>query len=124
SVLLGSGFVIYAVPLLSGAFGWRGAFICTSAVAAGAALIWTFMTPPAPARLHKPAPIMGMLRSPQLWLLGLVQMASFGLVVVIGVWVSTYLTKSFHLTGAEAGEVGSLVLVAGVLTRPLGGVLI
>jgi nitrate/nitrite transporter NarK len=124
SVLLGSGFVIYAVPLLSGAFGWRGAFLCTAAVAAGAAAIWTFTTPNAPARPHKPAPLMGMLSSPQLWLLGLVQMASFGLVVVIGVWITTYLTKSFHLTAVQAGKIGSLVLVVGVASRPLGGMLV
>lgn len=67
---------------------------------------------------------MGMLRSPQLWLLGLVQMASFGLVIVIGVWITTYLTKSFHMTAAQAGKIGSLVLVIGVVTRPLGGVLV
>jgi nitrate/nitrite transporter NarK len=124
SVLLGSGFVIYAIPLLSGAFGWRGAFLCTAAVAAAAAVIWTFATPATPARPHKPAPLMGMLSSPQLWLLGLVQMASFGLVVVIGVWITTYLTKSFHLTAVQAGKIGSLVLVVGVATRPLGGVLV
>jgi nitrate/nitrite transporter NarK len=124
SVLLGSGFVVYAVPLLSSTLGWRGAFLCTAAVALGAGLMWMFMTPEAPPRQHRPTELMGMLRSPQLWLLGLVQMASFGLVIVIGVWISTYLTKSFHLTGAEAGKIGSLVLVAGVLSRPLGGVLI
>ena len=65
-----------------------------------------------------------MLRSPQLWLLGLVQMASFGLVIVVGVWISIYLTKSFHLTALQAGKIGSLVLVVGVATRPLGGVLV
>jgi nitrate/nitrite transporter NarK len=124
SVLLGSGFVIYAVPLLSSALGWRGAFVCTAAVAAAAALIWTFMTPAAPARIHKPAPLLGMLQSPQLWLLGLVQMASFGLVIVIGVWITTYLTKSFHLTPVQAGRIGSLVLVIGVATRPIGGMLV
>jgi hypothetical protein len=82
-----SGFAICAVPLLSGAFGWRGAFPCTAAVAASAALIWTFMTCAVPARVHKAAPLLAMLRSPQLWLLGLVQMASFGLVIVVGVWI-------------------------------------
>jgi NNP family nitrate/nitrite transporter-like MFS transporter len=124
SVLLGSGFVIYAVPLLSRAFGWRGAFLCTAALAACAAAIWTFMTPAEPARLHQPVPLMGMLRSPQLWLLGLVQMASFGLVIAIGVWITTYLTRSFHLTAVEAGRIGSLTLVVGVATRPLGGALV
>jgi nitrate/nitrite transporter NarK len=124
SVLLGSGFVIYAIPLLSAAFGWRGAFLSTAAVAAGAALIWTIATPDAPVCPQQPAPLIEMLRSPQLWLLGLVQMASFGLVIVIGVWITTYLINSFHLTAGQAGKIGSLVLVLGVATRPLGGVLV
>src|SRR4029077_20664482 len=95
SILLGSGFVIYAIPLLSAAFGWRGAFFCTAALAAFAALIWIWLSPPAPQKVHPPARLASMLAHPQLWLLGLVQMASFGLVVVVGVWITTYLTKSF-----------------------------
>jgi nitrate/nitrite transporter NarK len=123
SVLLGSGFVIYAIPLLSAAFGWRGAFFCTAGLAAIAALIWIWLAPVAPQRSHPPARLASMLASPQLWLLGLVQMASFGLVVVVGVWITTYLTKSFNLTALQAGKIGSLVLVLGVASRPLGGVL-
>jgi nitrate/nitrite transporter NarK len=65
-----------------------------------------------------------MLCSSQLWLLGLAQMASFGLVIVVGVWVTTYLSKSFHLTLAEAGRIGSLVLVVGIVSRPVGGMLV
>lgn len=123
SILLGSGFVIYAVPLLSAAFGWRGAFFCTAALAAIAAFIWIWLAPPAPQKSHQAARLASMLAHPQLWLLGLVQMASFGLVVVVGVWITTYLSKSFHLTALDAGKIGSLVLVLGVASRPLGGVL-
>jgi nitrate/nitrite transporter NarK len=43
--------------------------------------------------------------------------------VVVGVWITTYLSKSFHLTALEAGKIGSLVLVLGVASRPLGGIL-
>src|ERR1700722_441228 len=88
SVFLGSGFVIFAVPLLSAELGWRGAFFSTSAMAGIAAAVWIILAPRAPLLVHKPAPIGQMLSSPQLWLLGLAQMASFGLVIVIGVWVS------------------------------------
>lgn len=123
SVLLGSGFVIYAIPILSSAFGWRGAFFCTAGLAATATIIWVRLAPAAPQKLHQPARLASMLAHPQLWLLGLVQMASFGLVVVIGVWITTYLSRSFHLTALEAGRIGSLVLVLGVASRPIGGVL-
>jgi nitrate/nitrite transporter NarK len=123
SVLLGSGFVIYAVPLLSAVFGWRGAFFFTAGLAVIAAIIWIWLAPAAPQKWHQPARLASMLAHPQLWLLGLVQMASFGLVVVVGVWITTYLSKSFHLTALEAGKIGSLVLVLGVASRPLGGIL-
>lgn len=123
SILLGSGFVIYAIPLLSAAFGWRGAFFCTAGLAAFAALIWIWMGPAAQRRSQQTARLASMLANPQLWLLGMVQMASFGLVVVVGVWITTYLTKSFHLTALQAGKIGSLVLVLGVASRPLGGIL-
>jgi nitrate/nitrite transporter NarK len=124
SVLLGSGFVIYAVPLLSAAFGWRNAFFSTAAVAVAAGVTWILIDPAASPVAHKTAPMGAMLASPQLWLLGLVQMASFGLVIVIGVWITTYLTKTFSLTAVQAGRIGSLVLVAGVATRPIGGMLV
>jgi nitrate/nitrite transporter NarK len=123
SILLGSGFVIYAIPLLSAALGWRGAFMCTAGLAATALLVWICLSPEAPRRSHQPARLTVMLANPQLWILGLVQMASFGLVVVVGVWITTYLTKSFHMTSLQAGRIGSLILVLGVGSRPLGGVL-
>jgi NNP family nitrate/nitrite transporter-like MFS transporter len=123
SVLLGSGFVIYAIPLLSATFGWRGAFFFTAGLAAIAAVIWIWLNPAVPQKPHQQARLAPMLAHPQLWLLGLVQMASFGLIVVVGVWITTYLSKSFHLTALQAGKIGSLVLVLGVASRPLGGIL-
>jgi nitrate/nitrite transporter NarK len=123
SILAGSGFVIYAIPLLSSAVGWRNSFFSTAAVAVAAAATWLLINPDIPRFAHKPSSIGSMLGDRQLWLLGFVQMASFGLVIVIGVWITTYLTRSFHLSPAQAGRIGSLVLVAGVVTRPLGGML-
>ena len=123
SIVLGSGFVIYAVPLLSAALGWRGAFFITSGLAAVAAVGWFALSPPAPRKPHPPLRVIPLLGSPQLWLLGLMQMASFGLVVVVGVWITTYLSRSFHLSPIQAGKLGSLVLVLGIASRPLGGML-
>ena len=124
SVLLGSGFVIFAVPLLSAALGWRGAFFSTAALAFAAAVVWILLAPETPNVPRKPAPLIRMLRNPQLWLLGLAQMASFGLVIVVGVWVTAYLSHSFQLSLPLAGRIGSLVLVIGIASRPLGGVLL
>jgi MFS family permease len=62
------------------------------------------------------------LRDPQLLPLGVLQAATFGLAVVAGNWVVPLLERQ-GATSATAGLAGGLVLVAGVATRPFGGVL-
>jgi nitrate/nitrite transporter NarK len=120
SVVLGSGFVIFAVPQLLGAFGWRGAFLASTAVAVGAWLWWV-TTAPRPPQAAPAGSFTGMLGSRQLWLLGIVQMASFGLVIVVGAWITVLLKTSFQISLKTAGLMGSLVLLLGIVTRPLGG---
>jgi len=121
SVVLGSGFVIFAVPQLLGAFGWRGAFLASTAVAV-AAWVWWVATAPRPEQAAPPAgTFSGMLGSRQLWLLGIVQMASFGLMIVVGAWITILLKTSFQISLKTAGLMGSLVLLLGIVTRPLGG---
>jgi len=124
SIVLGSGFVIFAIPQLSGAFGWRGAFLGSAAVAVGAAILWPAAAP-RPEHFAKHAGNFGeMARSLELWRLGVVQMASFGLVIVVGAWITTLLKTSFQMPLQQAGLMGSLVLLLGIVTRPLGGWLI
>jgi len=124
SILLGSGFVILAVPRFYVWVGWRGAFLVTAAVAGVAWALWVFAAPRVTQAVHDAGPLRGMLLAPQLWLLGLMQMASFGLAIVVGAWIVTLLTSSLALRAAGAGLVGSLVLLLGIFTRPLGGVLL
>jgi nitrate/nitrite transporter NarK len=128
SVVLGSGFVIFASPLLSGAFGWRGAFLACTAVALAAGILWVAFAPRGSTswpHAVKPAGSMAeMLRSRELWRLGVVQMASFGLVIVVGSWIATLLKTGFQMPIKTAGLWGSLVLLLGILTRPLGGWLV
>jgi nitrate/nitrite transporter NarK len=121
SVVLGSGFVIFAVPQLLGAFGWRGAFLGSSLVAA-AVLVWWVIAAPRPEHSVRPAGAFGeMVRSRELWLLGVVQMASFGLVIVAGAWITMLLKAGFQMPIKAAGLMGSLVLLLGIVSRPAGG---
>jgi MFS transporter, NNP family, nitrate/nitrite transporter len=121
SIVLGSGFVIFAVPQLLGAFGWRGAFLGSTAVVM-AAWIWWTAAAPRPAHVIRPTgSLSDMLGHGELWLLGVVQMASFGLVIVVGAWVTTLLKTGFQMPIKTAGLMGSVVLLLGILTRPLGG---
>jgi nitrate/nitrite transporter NarK len=47
--------------------------------------------------------------------------ASFGLSVVLGNWVATLLERAGGQSAHLAGVVGGLVLLLGVISRPLGG---
>lgn len=121
SILLGSGFVIFAVPRFAALFGWRGAFLSTAAVAAAAWIVWIAAAPLPQTRTHPPGSFRGMIADPQLWLLGLVQMASFGLVIVVSTWITTFLRQGLRLSPADAGMLGSVALILGIVMRPLGG---
>jgi MFS family permease len=123
SILLGSGFVILAVPRISLWAGWRAAFVVSAAVAACAWVFWTAVSPHVPSVAHARGHLRGMLLASQLWLLGLMQMASFGLAIVVGAWIVTLLNSTLQVPVAKAGLIGSFVLLLGIVMRPLGGVL-
>jgi len=123
SILLGSGFVILAVPRISLWAGWRGSFVISAAVAACAWILWVAVSPNVPSAARACGQLRGMLVAPQLWLLGLMQMASFGLAIVVGSWIITLLVGTLQVAAAKAGLIGSFVLLLGIVMRPLGGVL-
>lgn len=121
SIVLGSGFVLFAVPRLLDSLGWRGAFI-GSAIPAIAVWLWWVAAAPRIAHTAPPAgSISKMLRHRELWLLGLTQMGSFGLVIVVGSWITILLKNTFQMTLQTAGLLGSVVLLLGMISRPLGG---
>jgi FSR family fosmidomycin resistance protein-like MFS transporter len=123
SVQLGAGFVILAVPRLYLLAGWRATFLISAAMAITAAIIWVTAAPTVSSGAAPAGRLTEMLLAPQLWLLGIVQMATFGLSVVVGSWVVVILTKVMKVPATQAGLIGSLVLLLGIVSRPLGGVL-
>jgi MFS transporter, NNP family, nitrate/nitrite transporter len=121
SVVLGSGFVIFAVPQLLGAFGWRGAFLGSTVVAV-AVWLWWLTGAPRPEHIVRAAGSLSeVIGSRELWVLGIVQMASFGLVIVVGAWITTLLRAGFQTPIQTAGLLGSVVLLLGIVSRPVGG---
>lgn len=121
SIVLGSGFVLFAVPQMLGAFGWRGAFLGCALLAA-AVLVWWIVSAPLPKQLTPAAgSLFEMMAHRELWLLGWMQMASFGLVIVVGTWITTLLNAGFKMPLKTAGLLGSIVLLLGIFSRPLGG---
>lgn len=123
SILLGSGFVIFAVPHFANTFGWQGGFIVTAVVATVSLILWILAAPASEGVQHPPGSLKEMIADTQLWRLGLMQMASFGLVMVISAWISTFLRRSMAIGAVRAGMLGSIALMMGVVMRPLGGVL-
>lgn len=121
SIVLGSGFVVFAVPQLLGAFGWRGAFLVCAFLGAAAWIWWVAAAPRIPQKAAVSGGVWEMFRRRELWALGLVQMASFGLVIVVGTWITMLLHNTFRMPLTTAGLLGSMVLLLGIVSRPLGG---
>jgi nitrate/nitrite transporter NarK len=124
SISLGSGFVIFAVPQLLDAVGWRGAFMGCALLAAAVWMWWMGAAPRPQRSAPMAAGFSEMLRHGELWLLGLMQMATFGLVIVAGTWITMLLKTSFQMPLKSAGLMGSAVLLLGIVSRPLGGWLV
>ena len=125
SILLGSGFVIYGIPQLLPVVGWHNIFMITGGMAALLLVLWYFFAPETPQAVTTTTiNWSGVIGSRNIWLLSLVQLASFGEIIACGVWVNTLLIKSIHLAPKLAGIVGSIVLLLGIFSRPLGGLIL
>jgi len=124
SILLGSGFVIYGVSLVAASMGWRGAFMVTAGVAGISGILWVVAAPSPSFSAQPVGSLRGLLSDFQLWLLGAVQMATFGLVIVVSAWITVFLQRELSLSQSRAGLLGSLALMFGILTRPLGGAMV
>jgi nitrate/nitrite transporter NarK len=123
----GAGVALAVVPLAEDWLDWRAPFVTTIAVAAAASI--PLALGPADSEGSRPerhadahdAP--GVLHDSRLYRICVVYMASFGLSIVLGNWVATLLTRAGGASEAAAGAVGSLILLGGVVSRPLGGTL-
>ncbi|MGH7366336.1 MAG: MFS transporter [Candidatus Rokuibacteriota bacterium] len=122
-VQLGGGTSLYLMPLLASLVGWRRAFIASSGLVALSTVAWLALAPPVlPSR--GAAPLTEAMRSRRVWTLGLVHTATFGLAVLVGIWVTTFFVHEFGLSLVSAGAAGSTILVLGMLSRPVGGLMI
>ena len=123
----GAGAALAIVPIAEDWLGWRAPFVTSLVVAAGAAVLLALgpadsegARPERHADVHQ---VPGVLSDGRLYRLCFVYMASFGLSIVLGNWVVTLLTRAGGASEAAAGAVGSLILLGGVVSRPLGGTL-
>jgi MFS transporter, NNP family, nitrate/nitrite transporter len=117
---LGTGGVAVAVvPALEGSLEWRAPFV-SAAVAAALALVAVALGPSTPGRGAGGVARLR-LRDRRLLRFAAVMAASFGVGIVLSNWAVEVLEQRGGLDSDTAGLVGSLVLVVGVVARPLGG---
>jgi predicted MFS family arabinose efflux permease len=110
------------VPQLVGALGWRASYWTGLVLAlAGALPVLAARRSRSGGHAHDPESLRrSVFRDPSLWPPAVVQIATFGLAVVAGNWVVTLLERDGH-GRSVSGVVGGLVLFAGVVARPAGG---
>jgi nitrate/nitrite transporter NarK len=128
SFLAGSASTLIYMPLLAGADGdWQRAYLVSGLAVLGIFVAWWRLAPPGPqptAASGRETGLRPALRTRNSWLLALCHMCGFGLAMVLGTWVVTYVTRGYGLSLAVAGLLGSLVLVVGIVARSSGGVIL
>jgi MFS family permease len=116
ATMAGGGLALVIVPPLTDATSWRATYAAALVLALAAAVPTALVH-----GLHRVGPSRrGVLGDRRLLPLGVLQAASFGLAVVAGNWVVPLLERQ-DASSAVAGAVGGVILLAGIVTRPLGG---
>ncbi len=124
--LAGSASTLLYMPLLAGGDGdWRRAYVVSGLVVLGVWAAWWRLAPDGPGSRGTQPLRTGLalaLRERNSWLLALCHTCGFGLAMVLGTWVVSYLTDGFDLPLVASGALGSLVLVLGIAARSGGGI--
>ena len=122
--LAGSALPLLYMPLLAGGAGdWRHAYVVSGLVTLVGWASWWRLAPPENDHVARVSSRLGAaLRERNSWLLALAHMCGFGLAMVLGTWVVSYLTTDFGVPLVASGIVGALVLVLGIAGRSGGGI--
>jgi MFS family permease len=113
--MAGGGLALALVPLWAT---WRAPFAAAALIAAAGVVLVAVAPHAAPGPRHDTRRVFNdkRLRPLAVW-----HSASFGLSVIVGNWVVTLLERAGSVSEHVAGLAGGLVLLLGVITRPLGG---
>ncbi len=123
---VGAGLGLFATPALLDLFGWRGTFTAWGALGLGASVLCLLALSgeaPIPAASTSRR-IAAAFRSPCLWTIGLVHLGTLGLGQALAPWLAVYFALSYGLPLAQAAMLGAMGLLAGMIFRPLGGMLL
>ncbi|HZR98367.1 MAG TPA: MFS transporter [Chloroflexota bacterium] len=118
-----SGSTVYVMPALAEPLGWRGAVLLAGLVIAAIGATYALFAPRDPG-IPTPGGVFYALRNRDAWILSFVHMCGFGLAMVMATWAAVFLVHDEGLPLQQASLLGSLVLLGGVVWRPLGGALV
>lgn len=122
--LSAGGLAVAVVPALHNALDWRGPLITGTVVSLIGIAAFAPAARPTGARHAGGASSYGtLLFDRRLLRFAAVHASSFGLAIVLSNWVVTVLERRGNLGVETAGVIGGLILVMGVVGRPLGGLL-
>jgi nitrate/nitrite transporter NarK len=122
-IQLGAGTSLYLMPLLYARLDLWGAFVMSAGLIGGVLAFWVCLAPD--QRTLLPAARFSLaMQSGTVWLLTLAHTGTFGLSILVGTWITTFLRRDLGLSLSAAGGLGSAVLVIGMLSRPGGGLLL
>lgn len=122
---VGAGLGLLVTPTLFGLFGWRATFAVWGALGLAASILClTTLSSEAPRPADASKGMAAAFRSPSLWTIGLVLLGTLGVGQAIAPWLAVYFARSYGLSLALAAMLGAVGLLAGMLFRPLGGLLL
>jgi nitrate/nitrite transporter NarK len=119
-VQFGAGTSIYLMPLLYESLNLDGAFVASAGSGVAVLVFWLVLAPDRRVQLP-PARFLLAIRNRTVWLLTMAHAGTFGLAMLVGTWIATFMVLDLGLSLSAAGALGSAVLILGILSRPGGG---
>ncbi len=122
----GAGLGLFLTPQLVVHVGWQGSFVCWGVFALFICLLWlnAIREETGSRTLLSPRHLSAGWRTPAIWCLGLVHLGTLGVGQAIAPWLALYFATRCGLPVPLAAMLGSIGLFAGMVFRPLGGVVL
>lgn len=120
----GAGLALALLPQVDVSAAWRASWLSACGLAiAGLLVVWpaTRTRSTLPRRSRSGAARLSLVHDGELRRLALIYTASYGLSVLVGNWVETFLKRAGHYSASQAAAAGALTLFGGIISRPLGG---
>lgn len=123
---LGVGSGVLLTPFLLSWLQTRGALFFWAVSSLPPIVLWGVLMDASdtPSRHQTGQRLTAALRLPIVWKLGIIHVGTFGLGTGIAVWITVFLVGRYHLPLLVAAALGSGYILAGVIIRPLGGMLV